>query len=72
MDEYPICKSCGAKMTIFDGVAWYTCPECGNSVRIIGEVITWEDEIFRNKKSNDDGSDFDIADLCHGGDLTDD
>lgn len=45
-DKYPICNSCGASMTEFDGWAWYTCPECGNSVRIIDGETTWHNEIF--------------------------
>ncbi len=69
--DYPICKSCGAKMTRFDGWAWYTCPECGNSVRIIDGITTWYDEIFRPGKK-EHYSDFDLADFCRGGDLTED
>lgn len=34
MSKYPTCKTCGTKMTEFDGWAWYTCPECGNSVKL--------------------------------------
>jgi predicted RNA-binding Zn-ribbon protein involved in translation (DUF1610 family) len=45
-DEYPVCESCGAKMTVFDGWAWHTCPDCGDSVRIIDGVATWRNEIF--------------------------
>ena len=44
--SYPICKTCGHQMTEFDGWAWYTCPVCGDSVRIIDGTITWEEEIF--------------------------
>lgn len=36
-------------MTDYDGEAWYTCPECGNAVRIIDGIITWEREIFGRK-----------------------
>lgn len=43
---YPTCDACGAKMTEFDGWAWYTCPECGNMVRIIDGTTTWKREIF--------------------------
>ena len=32
--NYPTCDGCGAKMTKFDGVSWYTCPSCGNMVRM--------------------------------------
>lgn len=69
--NYPYCKTCGAKMTDFDGWAWYTCPECENSVRIIEGKETWHDEIFKsgNKQHH---SDFELADFCHGGDLTED
>ena len=34
-DDYPTCDMCGSKMTEFDGWAWYTCPECGNMVRVL-------------------------------------
>jgi predicted RNA-binding Zn-ribbon protein involved in translation (DUF1610 family) len=44
--DYPVCKSCGAKMTEFDGCAWYTCPECGDAVKIVDGVMTWQNEIF--------------------------
>ena len=37
-------------MTEFDGWAWYTCPYCGNKVRIIESKVTWYDEIFENGK----------------------
>ena len=50
---------------------WYTCPECGNSVRIIDGITTWYDEIFRPGKK-EHYSDFDLADFCRGGDLTED
>lgn len=46
-DEHPICDMCGVKMTGFDGVAWYTCPSCGNRVRKDESgKLTWEREIF--------------------------
>ena len=45
-DSYPICDACGDKMTIFDDWAWYTCPTCGNSARIIDGTTTWSREIF--------------------------
>lgn len=44
--KFPTCKSCGSKMTIFDNWAWYTCPECGDMVRIIEDEVVWENEIF--------------------------
>ncbi len=69
--DYPICKSCGAKMTEFDDWAWYTCPECGNKVRIIDGITTWYDEIFKPGKK-EHHSDFELADFCHGGDLSED
>ena len=65
----PICKTCGSKMTIFDGWAWYKCPKCGNRVRIIDGKVTWEDEIF-GRGTKDNRSDFELANFCHGGDLT--
>ena len=41
---------CGPALAIYhDDWAWYTCPECGNSVRIIDGVVTWHSEIFGNK-----------------------
>lgn len=69
--SYPHCKTCGAEMTGFDGWAWYTCPNCEDKVRIIDGKETWHDEIFKNgtKQHN---SDFELADFCHGGDLTED
>ena len=69
MKKYPTCKTCGAMMKIFDGWAWYTCPECGDSVRIIDGVTTWKDEIF-SKGTKEHHSDFELADFCRGGDLT--
>lgn len=65
---YPICD-CGNKMTIFDGCWWYTCPECGNKKKIIGTKEYRYDEIFKpgHKEAN---SDFELADLCRGGDLS--
>lgn len=71
MNDYPICKTCGAKMTQFDGWAWYTCLECGNSVRIIDGTETWKDEIF-SEGIKQHKSGFELADFCRGGDLTED
>ncbi|MCH5157111.1 MAG: hypothetical protein J1G02_04465 [Clostridiales bacterium] len=69
--NYPTCKTCGEIMTEFDGWAWYTCHECGNKVRIIEGKETWRDEIFgKGKKQHK--SDFELANLCRGGDLKDD
>lgn len=50
MKDYPICRTCGAKMTDFDGVSWYTCPDCRDSVRIIDGIETWHNEIFGTGK----------------------
>lgn len=72
MSTNPTCRSCGAQMTEFDGWAWYTCPECGNRVRIIDGEVQWENEIFKTKKSEQFHTDFELADFCHGGDLTED
>ena len=45
--DYPTCDLCGEKMTEFDGWAWYTCPNCGNMVRILEDgTTTWERELF--------------------------
>ena len=71
MSKFPICKTCGAKMTEFDGVAWYRCPKCGDSVRITDGRVEWHDDLFgRGKKRH--GSDFNLADFCRGGDLSED
>lgn len=69
--KYPTCKTCGAEMTIFDNWAWYTCPECENKVRIIEGNEAWREDLFGNGKKQH-YSDFDLADFCHGGDLTED
>lgn len=45
-DGVPICDFCGSLMTIFDGWAWHTCPECQNAVRIIDDDVKWRREIF--------------------------
>ena len=68
--RYPICK-CGAEMTDFDDWAWYTCPECGDKVRIIDGKETWYNDIFGNGKKQH-CSDFELSDFCQGGDLTED
>ena len=67
---YPTCKTCGTKMTGFDGWAWYTCPECEDRVRIIDGVETMPKEISRKGKEH--YSDFELADFCRGGELTED
>lgn len=47
------CDECGTKMR-FDGVSWYTCPDCGYSFRDNGDgSITTEAEIFNRKGSLD-------------------
>ncbi len=71
-EEYPTCKTCGTKMTGFDGWAWYTCPNCGDKVRIIEGKETWHDDIFDNKNKKQHHSDFELADFCRGGELTED
>lgn len=68
---FPTCKTCGSLMTGFDGWAWYTCPDCGNKVRIIDGVVKWYDEIFRTGKKQH-YSDYELADFCRGGDLSED
>lgn len=45
---FPVCRSCGTLMTDFDGVFWYSCPECGNSVRIADGIVTWQNEIGKS------------------------
>jgi len=72
MSKFPTCKACGAKMTEFDGCWWYTCPECGNRVKILEDgTLRWYNEIFTDGKKNV-YSDFQLADICRGGDLTED
>lgn len=70
--KYPKCSTCGAKMSKFDGVAWYTCPECGNAIRKNSDG-TWslKSDLFKSGKKKHT-SDFDLADFCRGGDLTED
>lgn len=65
---YPICKTCGSAMSIFDGWAWHTCPECGDSVRIIDGKEAWHKDIFKSG-TKQLYTDFDLADLCRGGEL---
>ena len=72
MTEHPICRTCGAEMTEFDGWAWYTCPVCANRVRIIDGIVTWESEIFGRGSAKAHHSDFELADFCRGGGLTED
>jgi len=44
--KYPLCE-CGAKMTEYDGNAWYTCPVCGNMKRNNGDgTWSWERDVF--------------------------
>ena len=71
MNKNPTCKTCGAKMTEFDGWAWYTCPACGDKVRIIDGQTKWYDELFA-QGTKEHHSDFELADFCRGGDLTED
>ena len=71
MSNYPTCKTCGAEMTEFDGWAWYTCPVCGDKVRIIDGQTKWYNEMF-NQGGKEHCSDFELADFCRGGDLTED
>ncbi len=70
--NYPVCKNCGVEMTEFDGWAWYTCPICGNQVRVLDGVETQESEIFGKNTGKRTPSDFELADFCRGGDLTED
>lgn len=65
---YPTCQ-CGDKMTIFDGVWWYTCPNCGNKKKITNTKEQWYDEIFKSG-SKEIIYDFELADLGRGGDLS--
>ncbi len=57
----PVCDMCGALMTEFDGWAWHTCPECGNSVRIIDGDVKWEREIFGRQAATYGGR---ICEFC--------
>ena len=52
-DDYPTCDMCGSKMTEFDGWAWYTCPECGNMVRVLDGEKKWERDIFGGSSSSE-------------------
>lgn len=71
-DDFPVCDSCGARMTEFDGCWWYTCPNCGNRVRSNDDgTQTWARDIF-SAGSKSLNSDFELADFCRGGDLTED
>lgn len=69
--KFPTCKTCGTEMTGFDGWAWYTCPACEDKVRIIEGKETWYDEIFGGGKKQHH-SDYELADFCRGGDLSED
>lgn len=47
------CENCGIRMD-FDGVSWYTCPECGHGFRDNGDgTITTRAEIFNRKGGYD-------------------
>ena len=59
-------------MTEFDGCAWYTCPECGDSVRITDGNEMWHDQIFNNNGKKEFYSDYELADFCRGGELSED
>lgn len=61
MGDTPVCDRCGSLMTEFDGCAWYTCPECGNSVRIIDEEVKWQREIFGREAATYSGR---ICEYC--------
>lgn len=70
--KYPVCKTCGEEMNIFDGVFWYTCPHCGDAVKITEDgKVTWRNEIFK-QGSRHHNSDYELADFCRGGDLSED
>lgn len=58
-------------MTEFDGWAWYTCPECGNSVRILDdENTTWESELFGSGASPSPGTCEYCGESLDGGEYT--
>ena len=44
--KVPMCDICITLMTEVVGWAWHTCPDCGNSVRIIDGEVKWQKEIF--------------------------
>lgn len=51
--KYPICNMCGSEMTDFDGVDWYTCPECGNMIKDYGDgEWIWVNDLFNPSNSN--------------------
>lgn len=68
---FPKCNMCGSAMTGFDGWAWYTCPTCGNRVRIIEDKVAWYADLFGGGKKKH-RSDYELADFCRGGDLSED
>ena len=54
----PICK-CGTEMSIFDGVAWYTCPFCGNAIRKNSDgTFSLQSELFGKSKGDIDSEDW--------------
>lgn len=70
-ENYPTCRTCQTLMTEFDDWAWYTCPDCGNKVRIIEGKWDWYDELFKAGKK-EHSSDYGLANFCRGGDLFED
>ena len=69
--EYPICEG-GCELTDFDGCWWYTCPECGSRIKSNEDGSwTWASEIFQTG-TKEITSDFELANISRGGDLTED
>lgn len=68
--DYPTC-TCGDKMTEFDGVFWYTCPSCGNSVRTNDDgSLTWQSEIFGSSSNTNAGECINCGYSLQGGSYT--
>ena len=73
--EKPICRRCGCLMEIPAGRHLYKCNNCDiygsydNEGHFIWNV---DPDPFGKKSRTDKMSDFELADFCNGGDLTED
>ena len=59
------CDKCGKEMEQTAECEFY-CADCDNT------IFDFSLQCKDNRKKKQHTSDFDLADLCHGGDLTDD